>query len=87
MKAVLASYRRSRHRIHPHYGVIHIDGVESKGAAEKLVGKGISWTAPGKLKTTIKGKITAAHGNNGRVRALFERGLPGQALGTELKIE
>ena len=37
--------------------------------------------------TTIEGRISAAHGNSGAIRAIFERGLPGQALGTEALIE
>ena len=34
----------------------------------------------------IKGKITKEHGSNGCVRVLFERGMPGQSIGTKLDI-
>ena len=35
-----------------------------------------------------KGKISALHGKKGNVRAIFEdKGLPGQALGTKIKVE
>ena len=34
----------------------------------------------------LVGKISSAHGNKGVVRAVFEKGLPGQAIGTEVKI-
>lgn len=44
------------------------------------------WTSPGKEKKKIKGKISSAHGNKGMVRAIFERGLPGQALTTEIEM-
>jgi len=61
-------------------------GVESKAEAEKLVGKKAVWTTPSGKK--IEGKISATHGGNGAVRAIFaEKGLPGQALGKQLDIE
>ncbi|HDO42134.1 MAG TPA: 50S ribosomal protein L35ae, partial [Candidatus Bathyarchaeota archaeon] len=34
----------------------------------------------------IVGTIVSPHGNKGLVRARFRRGLPGQALGTTVKI-
>ena len=35
----------------------------------------------------ISGKIAAAHGNSGCVRAVMDKGMPGQSLGTKVKIE
>jgi large subunit ribosomal protein L35Ae len=53
--------------------------------AKKLVGKEVSWKSPaGKI---IKGKISDAHGNKGIVRAIFESGLPGQAITTEVEVK
>ena len=34
----------------------------------------------------IVGKISKAHGNGGAVLARFDKGLPGQAVGTEVDI-
>ncbi len=49
-----------------------------------MAGKLVSWKSPsGKI---IKGKISDAHGNKGIVRAIFEKGLPGQAITTEVEI-
>ena len=51
----------------------------------KLVGKEVQWKSPaGKI---IKGKISDAHGNKGLVRAIFESGLPGQAITTEIEVK
>lgn len=87
MEGVIVGFRGSRRKRIGNQMVIQIEGVDSKEKAKKLVGKIVSWLAPGKKKTTIKGKISAAHGNSGCVRALFERGLPGQSLGEKVKIE
>jgi len=87
MKARITNFRGSRRIKTGNQMIIEIEGIDSKEKAEKLKGKTVNWTAPGKKKTTIQGKISAAHGNKGCVRVLFERGLPGQALGQEVKIE
>ncbi|MDP1695526.1 MAG: 50S ribosomal protein L35ae, partial [archaeon] len=35
----------------------------------------------------IKGKISDAHGTKGLVRAIFESGLPGQAITTDVEMK
>ncbi len=35
----------------------------------------------------IMGKVAAPHGNKGVLRVIFERGLPGQAIGTKVEIK
>lgn len=58
--------------------------VKTREEAAKLVGKAVSW------KTTagneIKGRVASAHGNKGCVRAIFEKGMPGQSLATKVQI-
>ncbi|MBN2421134.1 50S ribosomal protein L35ae [Candidatus Woesearchaeota archaeon] len=86
MKAVVVNFRGSyKNQKASNQVIVHVDELTSKAAAEKLVGKKITWTSPkGKV---ISGKVSAAHGNKGAIRALFEVGIPGQALGHEVKIE
>jgi ribosomal protein L35AE/L33A len=51
--------------------------------AKKLVGK----TVVLEFKSSkIYGKISSLHGNKGVVRAIFRRGIPGQAIGMKVKI-
>ncbi len=87
VKGKVVQFRRGRHTITERHMLIEIDGVSDKGAAEKFVGKEVIWTSPGKEKKQIKGKVSGAHGNNGVVRAIFEKGLPGQAVTTEVEIK
>ena len=84
MEGVIANFRRGRHRTHGNQAVIYFEGM-SKDKAEALVGKSVTWTSP--KNTVIKGTISAAHGVKGAIRAVFERGLPGQALSQKVKIE
>ncbi len=85
MEATIANFRQGKHSITYNQMVVYVDGVTKKADAEKLVGKKVSWTTPANKK--IIGKITAAHGNKGAVRVLFEKGMPGQALSAKVKIE
>ena len=78
-------FRRGRHRIHKRHFLIEIPGIVKKEDAEKFVGKEVSWVSPaGKI---INGKISAPHGNKGLVRAIFEKGLTGQAVTTKVEIK
>ncbi|RMF05192.1 50S ribosomal protein L35ae [Candidatus Woesearchaeota archaeon] len=87
MKGTIVNFRLSRHNQKPNHIIIQVEGVSSRADAEKLVGKKVSWTAPGKKKTTIEGKIQSPHGNSGALRAVFEKGLPGQSLGKTVEIQ
>lgn len=84
-KAIVIQFRRGKRTITPRHFLIEIEGSDSRDKAKKFVGKEIVWSSPAKLQ--IKGKIAAAHGGKGIVRAIFERGLPGQAIGTEVAIK
>lgn len=84
MKAKIVQFRRGRKTIIEKHFLIEVDGVSSKKDAEKLVGKKVVWTSPAGKKIT--GKISGAHGNNGVVRAIFEKGLPGQAVSTGVEV-
>lgn len=78
-------FRRGRHTIHERHFLIEIPESTNREKAEKFVGKNVEWKSPaGKI---IKGKIAAAHGNKGVVRAIFERGLPGQAVTTKVEVK
>jgi large subunit ribosomal protein L35Ae len=86
MKAMILQFRRGRKNYTPRHFLIEISGVDSREKATKFVGKVLEWKSPGKEAKTIKGKIAAAHGNKGVLRAIFEKGLPGQAITTEVSI-
>ena len=86
MKAKIVNFRGAyKQQQGSNQMIILPEGVSSKAAAEKLVGKKITWTNT--KGNPISGKISSVHGKNGAVRALFEKGMPGQAIGKEAKIE
>ena len=84
MKGIVVQFRRGRHRIKERHYLLEL-GLKDREAAKKMSGKKVSWkSTAGKV---TKGKITDAHGNSGLVRAIFEKGLPGQAVTTEVEVE
>jgi large subunit ribosomal protein L35Ae len=85
MNGAIVNFRSSMHKQRDNYMVILPENCDKKDKAAKLVGKTVVWETP--TKKQIKGKITAAHGNSGAVRVLFEKGMPGQSIGTKVKIE
>lgn len=86
MMGTIIHFRGSRRRKKGNQMILLIENVDSKDKAKDLIGKGVTWTSPGKNKKEIKGKITAAHGNKGCVRVYFEKGMPGQSIGEKVKI-
>jgi len=84
MKGKVIQFRRGLKRIHERHYLIEV-GTKSREEAGKFIGKQVIWTSPGGKK--ISGKISAAHGNKGLVRAIFEKGLPGQARNEEVDVK
>jgi len=78
-------FRRGRKTVHERHFLIEIDNVSNKEEAQKFVGKSVVWKSPAGKE--INGKIAATHGCKGVVRAIFERGLPGQAVTTGVDIK
>jgi large subunit ribosomal protein L35Ae len=84
IKGKAITFMRSlKHPIERHF-ILNFN-CKNKEEAKKLAGKTVIWKSPaGKI---IEGKISSSHGNKGLVRAIFERGLPGQAMNTDVEIK
>ncbi|MBW3020632.1 50S ribosomal protein L35ae [Candidatus Woesearchaeota archaeon] len=85
MEGTISNYRGGRHTQKDNQMVIVIEGVNTKEEAEKLSGKTVTWKSPAGKE--IKGEVRGSHGNSGAVRAVFERGMPGQSLATKVSIQ
>lgn len=84
MKGIVVQFRRGRHTVEEKHYLLDI-GCTGREEAKKMAGKVVEWTSVAGKK--IKGKISDAHGNKGLVRAIFESGLPGQALLTDVEVK
>ena len=85
LEGVISNYRRGRHTIHPKHCILIFPNIETRKEANKLIGRTVIWTTP--TGKNLRGLITRAHGNSGAVRAHFKKaGVPGQALGTKVRI-
>ncbi len=84
MKATIVNYRGGQRTQSTNQMILQVEGVKDKEAAHKLEGQKAVWTTPGGNK--IEGKVTKPHGKKGCVLARFTKGLPGQAIGTEIEV-
>ena len=76
-------FRQGRHHVNPHQMILKV--ADTAEDADTVIGKVAMWKSP--VRKEIKGKISDAHGNNGLVRAIFEKGLPGQARNSEVEVK
>lgn len=85
MEGVIKNFRRSRTRQKTDHMIIYLNDIPNREKASGLVGKEVVWKSPkGK---EISGKVANAHGNKGAVRVIFDKGMPGQSLGTKVEIK
>jgi len=63
--------------------LVKFNGIDTREMAKKIIGETI-FVKLGKEK--IRGKVVAAHGNNGVVRVRLKKGLPGWASGAEVEL-
>jgi len=85
MEGTISNYKQGRHTVHLKHCIIVFPNIKTRKDANKLIGRTVVWiSSTGK---ELRGTITRAHGNNGAIRAHFKKaGVPGQALGTKIKI-
>jgi large subunit ribosomal protein L35Ae len=84
MKAKIRYFRQGRTTQKPRHFIIDAN-LKDRKEALSFIGKIVEWKSPsGKI---LKGKITSAHGNKGLIRAVFEKGLPGQAINEYCEIK
>jgi large subunit ribosomal protein L35Ae len=84
VKALFHGYRSALHSQRNKQILLKIHHIDDKDAAAKYIGRKIVWRSLKNKKLT--GKITGVHGRNGVLKASFKKGLPAQAIGTELEI-
>ncbi|MCK4589944.1 MAG: 50S ribosomal protein L35ae [Nanoarchaeota archaeon] len=87
MEGRIINFRRGIKTTYERQMIVEVKGIDNKEKASSLVGKKAVWTSPGKGKKQIVGVVSTVHGGKGALRVVFERGMPGQAVGTKVKIE
>ena len=85
MQATIANFRGGKHTKYDNHMIIYLPTASTREEAKKFIKKKVVWkTETGKL---ITGEIVQVHGNKGAVRAIFERGMPGQSVGTPVEVQ
>ena len=84
MEAIIINFRGGKHTKYDKQMILEIKEINTKEKASKLIGKTITWKTPSGKE--IKGKISNIHGNKGALKATFEKGMPGQAIGKKVEV-
>ena len=84
MEGQIVHYRRGLRTQKKYQMIVKVSGVDNKDKAKTLINKSVVWKSPAGKE--IKGKVTNIHGNAGGLRVQFEKGLPGQSIGTKVDL-
>ncbi|KAI5180321.1 large subunit ribosomal protein L35Ae [Nematocida sp. AWRm80] len=92
--AVFISFKRSQRTMHERYALLRIENISSKEQAQKYIGRAVEMYIPktkvqlsGFKERVVRGYIHATHGNQGVVRARFEKNLSATFLGTNVYVQ
>lgn len=85
MEGVIVNFRGSYKTQYNDEMIVKVKGYDNKEKAKELVGNKVVWKTPSGKE--IVGNVKAAHGGKGALRVKFEKGLPGQALGSKVSVE
>jgi len=77
------SYVRGPRTQSPRECLICFSAIESAGEAGQLIGRKVAWPAG---ERRCIGKVVSLHGKRGLVKVRFRKGLPGDALGSQVRI-
>lgn len=83
IQGIIVNYRVGPKSQKPKECILQFRHVKSASEASKLIGRKVAWETE---NMKIIGQIVDLHGNKGLVRARFRKGVPGQALGTTVKL-
>jgi large subunit ribosomal protein L35Ae len=83
LKGVIIDYRKGLKTQKSRECLISFSTIETVSGAGQLIGRKVAWPI---RERQCKGKIVALHGKKGLVRAIFKKGVPGQALGHQVEI-
>ena len=84
VEGIINNFRIGRKTKSSNQMIVVVNGSTSKDGATKYVGKKVEYTTEAGRK--IAGTVVASHGSSGSVRVIFEKGMPGQAIGKKVNI-
>ena len=82
MEGKIVSFRRGIKTQQKYQMIVKVKGVDNKDKAKSLLNKKVTWKSTSGKE--IRGVVTNIHGNSGGLRVQFEKGLPGQSIGTNI---
>lgn len=85
MEGIITNFRGGKHSKRDNQMILKIPSIDKRKDAQKLLTKKVVWKSPAGKE--IKGTITNLHGNSGCLRVQFEKGMPGQSIGSKVEVQ
>jgi len=82
MKGYIQNFTRGKDTSKNNAVIVRLDGVKDRDSAQAAVGKKV--TTPG--ARGVLGRVASPHGNNGAVKVVFRKPLPGQAVSAKVSV-
>ena len=79
----IVNYRIGIRTQNPKECLIQFAHINSASIASQLINRKVVWKQG---DSKLIGKIAGSHGKNGVVKVKFQKGVPGQALGTKVEL-
>ena len=78
------NFRQGRKTHYKNHLIIKVNSVNNRESAKKLIDKQVVYKTK---NSEIRGVVKSAHGNNGCLRVIFEKGMPGQSISGKVMVE
>ena len=84
MEGVIVDFRGGKRTQTNHHMVVKVAAITKRDQVATILKRKVEWKSP--AGRPIAGYVAAPHGNNGAVRVIFEKGMPGQSIGQKVTI-
>ena len=82
MKATFLGCKGGQRTQHSKYALIKVDGIGDSCKAAPYIGRKAVWRSSSGGRSI--GKVVGVHGRRGVLKVRFRKGLPGEAVGTDV---
>jgi len=84
VRARFIGYRGGKSTQYNKYALIRVENVENKREVAVYIGRKAVWHS--KSGSRLIGRVVSIHGRGGTLEVRFRKGLPGEAVGTEIAL-
>ena len=82
LKGKFIGYKGGQRTQHSKYALIRLEGVDGRSETATYIGRKVVWHSTSGGRSI--GKVVGVHGRGDVLKVRFRKGLPGEAVGTDV---